>query len=338
MAVDFKDYYKILGVSRTATEEEIRKTFRKLARQHHPDVAKNKATAEEKFKEINEAYEVLSDPEKRRKYDTLGANWNRPGGFSPPPEWEQARGYRGGKPGAQGEDFEFRFGGTGFSDFFEQFFGARGSRFEGSGPFEGSRPRPGEEFFTGGARSQKGTDIEGDILVSLDEVLHGSVRPVTLQRTNPRTGQSETSTFRVKIPEGVQDGQLIRLAGKGEEGVGGGSPGDLYLRVRLAKHPEFRVHGADLICDLQLAPWEAVLGGEASIPTLEGPISLRIRPGTTGGQQLRVRGKGLPVGKGSRGDLYATISIEVPTEFSAEEKALWEQLARVSNFNPRKPA
>lgn len=328
MAVEFKDYYQSLGVAKTASEDEIRKAFRKLARKYHPDVAKNKVEAEEKFKEINEAYEVLSDPEKRKKYDTLGANWNRPGGFQPPP------GGRGGMYTETGpEGFEFQFGGTGFSDFFEQFFGGRGAGGrtafdegqDGGGPFRGGRR----------GFAQRGGDVEGDMLVTLEEVLHGAVRPVSFRTANRRTGQTETQTFRVKIPEGVQEGQLIRVAGKGEAGAGGGTPGDLYLRVRLAKHPDFRVRGADLYHDLELAPWEAVLGTTVRVPTLEGPISLRIPPGTTGGQQLRVRGKGLPQRGGERGDLHAVVTLAVPSQVKPRERELWEQLAKESEFKPR---
>ena len=331
MAVEFKDYYQSLGVSKGASDEEIRKAFRKLARKYHPDVAKNKAEAEEKFKEINEAYEVLGDPEKRKKYDTLGANWNRQGGFQPPPGW-QSGGFTEASPG---EGYEFRFGGTGFSDFFEQFFGGRGRGFGGSSPFEEAGARSGG-YRQGRGAAQRGNDIEGDILVTLDEVLNGSIRPVSFQQTNPRTGRSETHTFRVKIPQGVQEGQLIRVAGKGEAGLGGGGPGDLYLRVRLAKHPDFRVRGSDLYHDLELAPWEAVLGTTVRVPTLEGPISLRIPPNTHAKQQLRVRGKGLPGRSGERGDLYAVVGIEVPSELTAGERELWEQLAKKSEFRPRR--
>lgn len=334
MPVEFKDYYQTLGVTRTAGDDEIRKAFRKLARQYHPDVAKNKAVAEEKFKEINEAYEVLGDPEKRRKYDALGSNWNRAGGFAPPPGGRTA-----GAAGSHGpgEHFEFRFGGTGFSDFFEQFFGSRGSRFNGFPEFtEETTSNREEPFRSGRSFAQRGEDIEGDILVTLDEVLHGSVRTVSLQRTEPRGGENQTRTFRVKVPPGVQEGQLIRVSGQGGMGQAGGKAGDLYLRIKFAKHPDFRVRGADLYYDLELAPWEAVVGANISMPTLECSVSLKIRPGTTAGQQLRLRGKGLPTKDGNRGDLFAVISIQVPTEANVEEQALWEQLARKSGFNPRK--
>src|ERR1700731_599066 len=224
MAVQFKDYYETLGVSKTATEDEIRSAFRKLARKYHPDVAKDKKTAEEKFKQINEAYEVLSDPEKRRKYDQLGANWNQPGGFQPPPDWGGQRpgggSYRhfGGDGGV-----EFESGGTGFSDFFEAFFG--GGR--GRSPFGGFGQRP--------AGAERGNDVEADIMVPLEEALHGATRAVSLRRA----GAKKVETYQVKIPRGVREGQRIRLAGQGEAGERGGKSGDLFLRVRLPRHPDF---------------------------------------------------------------------------------------------------
>ena len=330
MPVEFKDYYHVLGVSRTASEDEIRKSFRKLARQYHPDVAKNKAAAEERFKEINEAYEVLSDPEKRRKYDRLGANWKHAGGFEPPPGWEALGGSRRRKPGAEAG---FRFSGTGFSDFFEQFFGGRSRGFDASPGFDlnaDDEPSPRRQ-----GRARRGNDIEGDILVNLEEVVKGAVRVITLRQVNPGTGAAEQRDLRVRIPAGVQAGQLIRVAGKGETGSGGGDAGDLYLRVRFARHPEFEVRGADIYHELDLAPWEAVLGATAKVPTLEGSVSLRIPPGTAQGQHLRVRGRGLPVRGGSNGDLHAVVQIQVPPNSSEEEKAIWGQLARRSRFNPR---
>jgi curved DNA-binding protein len=318
MPVKFKDYYEVLGVARTASDAEIKKAFRKLALKYHPDVAKDKTTADSKFKELNEANEVLSDPEKRRKYDELGANWNHPERQPAPPP--------GGFGGGYEEASEFHFDGTGFSDFFEQFFGSRGRPAGGFGQTRGE----------GGAFAQRGQDIEGDILVTLGEVLTGSTRTINLQRTDPRTGQSTSQTLRVKIPPGVREGQLIRLAGKGQEGIGGGETGHLYLRVKFAQHPDFRVRGADLYYDLELAPWEAVLGATVHIQALDGTVSLRIPSGTTADQQFRLRGKGLPAGNGTRGDLYAVVSIQVPAHLTPEQNILWEQLAAKSTFNPRK--
>jgi curved DNA-binding protein len=323
MPVEFKDYYDVLGVARDATGEEIKKAFRKLAHLYHPDVAKDKIAGAAKFKEINEANEVLSDPEKRRKYDQLGANWNHPERQAAPPQG----GYGGGYEDAS----EVHFEGTGFSDFFEQFFGSRGRPSGGVGRTRGD----GRE---GGTFAQRGQDIEADILVTLDEIMHGSTRTIHLQRADPRTGQSAMQTLQVKIPAGVREAQLIRLAGKGQEGIGGGDPGNLYLRVKLAQHPDFRVRGANLYYDLDLAPWEAVLGATVDIPALGGTVSLRIPAGTRAEQQLRLRGKGLPTKDGSRGDLYAVVSIQVPAHLTPEQKVLWEQLATKPTFNPRQPS
>lgn len=325
MPVEFKDYYQILGVPRDASDEEIKKAFRKLARRYHPDVAKDKKAAEEKFKEINEAHEVLGDPENRRKYDELGARWRE--GVQPPPGWD---GQAGRSPGGE-ETFEFRFDGTGFSDFFEQFFG-RGGRFGGFGGFG----RPETESSGGTAFARRGRDIESDILVTLEEVLKGSERTVSLQRTNPRTGQTTTQTLKVRIPAGVREGQAIRVAGMGEEGIGQGGSGDLYLRVRLAAHPDFQVRGADLYYTLDVAPWEAVLGTKVIVPTLKGRVSVRIPPGTNNGQQLRLRGHGLPTGQlGQNGDLYVVINVQIPEQITHKERDLWKELSRVSKFNPR---
>jgi curved DNA-binding protein len=313
MAVQFRDYYETLGVSKTASEDEIKSAFRKLARKHHPDVAKDKKAAEEKFKQINEAYEVLSDPEKRQKYDQLGANWNQPGGFQPPPQWG------GGQPGGfrwgSGENggVEFEFGGTGFSDFFEQFFG--GGR--GRSAFGGFGQR--------GATAERGTDVEADIMVTLEEALHGSTRQVSLRRA----GSKKTETYQVKIPRGVREGQRIRLAGQGEAGERGGKSGDLFLRVRLARHPDFSVEGNDLVHEVKIAPWQAVLGDQLIVPTLEGSARLKLPPGTQGGQRFRLRERGLPGVSGQRGDLYVAVQIAVPKKLSEREREIWNQLAQL---------
>jgi len=324
MAVQYKDYYETLGVSRSASEADIKKAFRKLAREHHPDVAKDKRKAEEKFKEINEAYEVLGDPAKRKKYDELGADWKSGAEFRPPPGWESfagGRGFRGASPG--GQEFEFHFGGTGFSDFFEQLFGSRGRGGAGARGF-GHRAGFEEEDF-----AERGRDIEGDILVTLEEAMSGSVRSVSVRH------DSRTETYQVKIPAGVTEGQRLRLAGRGEAGSGGGAAGDLYLCVRLAKHPDFEVEDHNLIYEAELAPWEAVLGTSISVPTLAGRVNIKIPPGTQNGQKLRVRGRGLPRRGGGQGDLIVVTRIEVPGSISESERKLWEQLARESRFNPR---
>jgi curved DNA-binding protein len=314
MAVQFRDYYETLGVPKTATEDEIRSAFRKLARKYHPDVAKDKTAAEEKFKQINEAYEVLGDPEKRRKYDQLGADWNQPGGFQPPPGWggQQAG---GGFHGYGGQDggVEFEFGGTGFSDFFEAFFG--GGR--GRSAFGGFGGRP--------AGAERGNDVEADIMVTLEEALHGSTRTVSLRRA----GSNKVESYQVKIPRGVHEGQRIRLAGQGEAGERGGKSGDLFLRVRLARHPDFSIEGSDLIHEVKIAPWQAVLGTELKVPTLEGTVRLKVPPGTQGGQRFRLRGRGLTTSSGTRGDLYVEVQINVPKKLTDREREIWRELAKL---------
>jgi curved DNA-binding protein len=322
MPASFQDYYQILGVPRTATADEIKKSFRALARKYHPDVAKDKKEGEARFKQINEAYEVLGDPEKRKKYDELGENWDKQH-YGPPPG---AHGFPG-QP--QGEDAqEFHFEGTGFSDFFEQVFG-RGGEYGGfSSAPRGSRraqagPRPGR-------------DVEGAILVTLNEAMHGSIREISLRSTDPHTGEATTETFKVRIPKGALEGQVIRVPGKGEIGSGGGEPGHLFLRVRLASHPDFRALGADLYHDLPLAPWEAVLGTTVRVHGLDGDLDVKIPPGTANGRKLRLRGRGLPRPKSDeRGDLYIVAEIEMPASVSASEHELWEQLKNASSFNPR---
>jgi curved DNA-binding protein len=314
MTAAFKDYYQILGIAKDASQADVKKAFRKLARIHHPDVAKDKSTAEEKFKEINEAYEVLSDPEKRKKYDTLGANWNQ----------------QGGSPSGYGSDpmhggAEFQFDGTGFSDFFEQYFSGGGAR--RSAGFGGGFPGQG------GAR--RGQDIEGDLMVTLEEAFSGSMRTISLRKADPRTGQVITDEVQVRIPAGIGEGQRLRVPGHGGQGAGGGAEGDLYLRVRMAAHPDFRVKGHDLFRDLELAPWEAVLGATISINIPGGKsVQVKIPAGTGTGDQLRLKGYGLPK-KTAPGDLYVEVSIATPPSPNAEERALWEKLRDVSKFKPR---
>jgi curved DNA-binding protein len=346
MPVQYKDYYEILGVPRSASESDIKKAFRKLARQYHPDVAKNKKQAEEKFKEVNEAYEVLGDPAKRKKYDELGPNWNAGAEFRPPPGWGSTRGFPGRGP--HGEDYEFHFGGTGFSDFFEQLFGARGGM---GGTRFGRGGMTAEEDFA----TERGRDIEGDIMVTLEEAIRGSVRSVSVRHGVPcehcggtgrraghvcnvcgGTGQvTKTETYQVKIPAGVSQGQRLRVAGRGEAGLGGGKAGDLYLRVRFAKHPDFEVDGHNLTYEATVAPWEAVLGANVSVPTLNGRVNMRLPPGTHNGQKFRLRGRGLPERGDGSGDLIVVTRVEVPAQVTESERKLWEQLAKESQFNPR---
>jgi curved DNA-binding protein len=319
MPVQFRDYYETLGVPKTASEDDIRSAFRKLARKYHPDVAKDKKTAEEKFKEINEAYEVLGDPEKRKKYDQLGADWNRPGGFQPPPGWQQHEGQQPGggfyQWGGDGGGVQFEFDGTGFSDFFEAFFGGGRGR-SAFGGFGGRQ-----------ATTERGADVEADIMVTLEEALHGSTRTVSLRRA----GSDKVEQYQVKIPRGVHEGQRIRLRGQGEAGVRGGKSGDLFLRVRLARHPDFTVEGSDLIHEVKIQPWQAVLGSELLAPTLEGKVRLKIPAGTQGGQRFRLRERGLPGVSGKRGDLYVVAQINVPKKITEREKEIWRELAKLQD-------
>ncbi len=343
MPVEFKDYYKTLGVDRKASHDDIRKAFRRLAREFHPDVAKDKKRAEDKFKEINEAYEVLGDAEKRKKYDDLGTDWKS--GFVPHGQSGGGAGAgRGAYPsyqyrGGAGEE-GFEFGGTGFSDFFERFFGAAAAN-RGGG------------FST--QETEKGRDVEAVLMVTLEEAMRGSIRSVTIRRDAVceechGTGYkgraicpvchgggqiTVTQEHKVKIPPGVRDGQRLRLSGKGEPGTGGGPSGDLYLRVRMASHPDFRVEGGDLYYDLDLAPWEAALGASISVPTLAGPVSIKIPPGTQNGQRLRIKSRGLPGREVEKGDLFVVARVQVPKESTDAEKKLWEQLASESHFKPR---
>lgn len=323
MPAKFRDYYETLGLKKDATHEEVRTAFRKLARKYHPDVAKDKKAAEEKFKEINEAYEVLSDAEKRKKYDAYGEHWEHAGAGGPRPGGASAGGWQGFPGGyasqggyggsAGGDGVEFEFGGTGFSDFFEQMFGSR----------------KGQAYSRGGgfgfdAGPQRGRDVEADIMVTIEEALHGSVRQISFRRSDA----DKAATYTVKIPKGVREGQRIRLAGVGGSGTGGGAAGDLFLRVKLQKHPDFHVEGADLFHDLEIPAYDAVLGCEVHVPTLDGTAKLKIPPGTQAGKRFRLQGKGLPQSAGTRGDFYVIVEPQLPADPSAEEKQLWEQIAQ----------
>jgi curved DNA-binding protein len=298
MAVAFRDYYEVLGVPRDASNEDVRRAYRKLARQYHPDVNKE-AGAEDRFKEVSEAYEVLRDPEKRERYDRLGENWKAGQDVS------GASGFEGFEGFGNGGGVQFEFGeGADVSDFFEGLFGRRGGRTRG---FEGF--------------STRGSDHEAVLELSLEEAAAGGRRKLDIGGRD----------YEVDIPAGVRDGQRIRLAGQGGSGAGGGPAGDLYLRVRLAPHQRFDVDGRDLTTDLPVAPWEAALGATVGVPTLKGTANVKVPPGSSSGRRLRLRGEGL-----GGGDLYARIRIDVPKKLSKEERELFEQLAKASRFNPRR--
>ena len=323
----FQDYYQVLGVPRTATADDIRKAFRKLARKYHPDVNKDPG-AETRFKEINEAYEVLSDPAKREKYDRLGANWKAGQDFTPPPGWQEA--FRSGGDGSA----QFSFGGGDVSDFFSALFGSMGAN--PSGPFRRARRSSsrsarnpfGDFGFDAGVPPAPPPPAEAHLSISIEDLF--SRAPQTLTLTDPETGSSKT--LRVRIPQGSADGTRIRLAGQAPSG------GDLLIHLHLLPHPVYRVHGHDIESDLPLAPWEAVLGAKVRVPTLDGPATVAIRPGTQNASRLRLAGKGLPDRQGRRGDHIVTVSVRIPTHPSDAERDLFRRLAETSTFQPRPPA
>ena len=301
----YKDYYKVLGVERNAGEDDIKKAYRKLARKYHPDVSKE-ANAKEKFQEVSEAYETLRDKEMRAAYDSLGSGF-RPGqDFRPPPDWFDRFG------SGRSEDL----GGVDLSDLFES-LGAFG-RATGFGRGRGGRRGPTMAF--------PGEDYEVPVRLTLDEAFHGTERTVQLDG-----GRS----FTARIPRGATDGQRLRLKGKGAPGANGGPPGDLYLQIHLEPHPLFRVSGHDLDLEVPLAPWEAALGAQVEIPTMEGRVTMKVPPGSKAGQKLRLAGKGLPRPGGGAGDLYAVLAIDVPSTLTEQEKKLFEELRRTSKFDPR---
>jgi DnaJ-class molecular chaperone len=322
--MDFKDYYSTLGVSKTATEKEIKSTYRKLARKHHPDVNPGDKAAEARFKEINEAYEVLGDPEKRKKYDELGANWRmyEQGGGPGGGPFEQG-GWTvnmGGGPGGgfrtMSEDEMREMFGTEnpFSDFFNTFFG-------GGEPGEGRRPRGGGSR----GRSRKGRDVEHAITLSLEDADQGTTRRLSLKH------DGHARTVDVRIPAGVGDASRVRVAGEGEHGTGGAAAGDLYLRIQLAPHGTFERRGRDLYTRVAVPLTVAVLGGEMDVPALGGrTLRLKVPSGTQNGQVFRLRGQGMTLaGKtGERSDLYATIDVQLPRQLTPEQREHFEALAK----------
>lgn len=301
MAVEYKDYYAVLGVPRDAGQDDIRRAYRKLAREYHPDLNQER-DAEERFKEVGEAYEVLSDPDKRDRYDELGAQWRareRASGGGNFEEFFDRQDFGG--------DVRVEFGDGGFSEFFERLFGD-GPPGRTSGPL-------------------RGLDREAVLEFSLEDALAGGRRRLSLE---------DGRSIEVNIPAGVREGQRIRLAGQGADGRDGGPAGDLYLRVRLGPHPTFRRRGEDLDLDLPVAPWEAALGATVPVPTLTGTAQVRVPAGSSSGRRLRLRGRGLPKQGGGHGDLHAIVRITIPKHPSAQERELFEKLGEVSEFDPRK--
>ncbi|HYL99258.1 MAG TPA: DnaJ C-terminal domain-containing protein [Blastocatellia bacterium] len=338
MAVKFRDYYEVLGVKRDASQDEIKRAYRKLARKFHPDVNPGDKSAEEKFKGLNEAYEVLSDPEKRTRYDELGENWKAGADFTPPQGWQSS-----GTTVHFG-DFSDLFSGagaqTGFSDFFETLFGGGGR----------SQARGARGF------AMRGQDVEADIELPLEDVDQGATRTITISgaETCPDCGGTgvqkgkvcvnchgagallKPRSLEVNVPPGLRDGSTIRLSGQGQPGSGGGPPGDLFLHVKLLPHPLFTVVSDDDIqIELPVAPWEPALGAKVSVPTLDGPVEMTIPGGAQGGQRLRLRGQGLHTRRGGRGDEYVKLKIVVPPRLTTKERESMEKLAAESSFNPR---
>jgi curved DNA-binding protein len=311
-AVEFKDYYKILGVPKTASAKDIKAAFRKQARKFHPDFNKGDPSAEAKFKEVNEANEVLSDPKKRQRYDTLGPDWAN---------MRQAPG--GGGPGGVHVDFGGEDMG-GFSDFFRTIFGGGGF---GGGGFQGRGGRGGgfEDVFARAAEEQPGHDLEGEVELTLDEVQRGTTRTI-------QVGEDGNSrTVEVKIPPGIRENSRVRAAGEGAAGGKRGKRGDLYLRVKVRPHGRFERKGDDLQASVQVPLTTAVLGGEAQVPTMDGTIGIKIPAGSRPGRIFRLRGHGLPrlEAPHERGDLLAVLGVDLPQDLTPREKELFEELKKL---------
>jgi curved DNA-binding protein len=329
--MEYRDYYQIMGVARTATADEIKKAYRRLARKFHPDVSKEK-DAEKKFKEVQEAYEVLKDPEKRAAYDQLGSEYKSGQQFRPPPDWGSGFEFRGGprqgrahaRGGTSQEEFEEA---EGFSDFFSSLFGARGG-------FSGGAGAAGNQF--GGAGARAARDHHARVDIDLEEAYAGTTRTLELKRPDLKpdgTLDLKTHTVRVTIPAGVTDGQLIRLAGQGEQPTNGGKPGDLYLEVHMKPNRLYQLEGRDVTLTLPITPWESALGATVTVPTLGGGVEMRIPPNSQSGQKMRLRGRGLP-GQ-TPGDQYIQLKIVVPPADTPEAKAVFEEMKQKLDFNPR---
>ncbi|AWS42909.1 DnaJ C-terminal domain-containing protein [Streptosporangium sp. 'caverna'] len=306
-----RDFYEILGVPRGASQDEIQRAYRKLARDNHPDVNKDPA-AEDRFKEASEAYSVLSDPATRRRYDAFGADFRQVPDGVDPETWARARG-RGAGQGRAGQAGTGGFGGFGQDVDLEDLLG---------GIFTGRGGRAGR-----GWGPIPGADQEAEIELTVEEAYHGGRRSIVL---------GDSRRLDVEIPAGVTAGQRIRLAGQGGRGGDGAPAGDLYLIVRIAPHPRYRVEGRDIYVHLPVTPWEAALGASVAVETPEGEAKVKVPAGTSGGRRLRLRGRGMPGARGKPGDLYAEVRIMVPPQLSEEERRLFEQLAAVSTFDPRR--
>jgi curved DNA-binding protein len=311
--MEYKDYYQVMGVARDATQDEIKRAYRKLARKYHPDVSKEK-DAEQRFKEVGEAYEVLKDPEKRAAYDQLGREWKAGQEFRPPPDWDAGFEFRGGGyTDAGAEDF---------SPFFEELFGSRTAA--------GARTAGPRTFRMGGE------DHHAKVLIDLEDSYTGATRAIALRLSELTEGGrlgTREHTLKVRIPKGIKSGQQIRLAGQGGPGIGGGEAGDLYLQVEFREHPIYRVAGADVYLDLPVSPWEAALGATVKAPTPSGVIDLKIPVNSNQGRKLRLKGRGLP-GKRA-GDFYVVLQVVLPPADNDRARDLYRQMEEQLAFNPR---
>jgi curved DNA-binding protein len=317
--MDYKDYYATLGVARDAKPEDIKRSYRKLARKYHPDVSKE-PNAEEKFKEVQEAYEVLKDPKKREAYDQLGTQWQGGQEFRPPPDWQ---GFSGFQQGANFEEADL----GGFSDFFANIFGGGGAH---RARAQGGHARH-HEF------RQRGSDQHAKITVSLQDAYHGATKTIHLQV--PEVDEHgrvlhKTRALKINIPKGVVSGQQLRLTGQGNPGIGNAPAGDLYLEINVDSHSMFSLQGKDIFITLPVTPWEAALGTKITVPTLGGPVDMKISPGSQGGQKLRLKGRGMP-DKSNPGDQYVMLQIVVPPAKTDTQRALYEKMATEMPFNPR---
>lgn len=329
MSLKYKDYYKILGVDRKATTEEIKKAYRKLAMKYHPDRNPNDKTAAKKFSDITEAYDVLSDPQKRKKYDALGSGFQNGQSFRPGTDWAKDFDF---DLNDFMKDFTFtkKSSTGGFSDFFETIFGDKTNRRETTASFNRSSTR----------KSQKqGRDIEVKLSVSLEDIYFSRVKSVSIKvgliNTSGKT-EYKTKKFDIKIPKGISDGKKLRYKGEGSNTAPGSSRGDLYFIIETEEHPIFRREDLDLFVDLPVTPSEAVLGAEVTVPSMEDSIKIKIPKGMEDGKKLRIKNKGIKDGKGRRGNLYAVINIVVPKDITEEERKIYEKLHEITNFNPRK--
>jgi curved DNA-binding protein len=329
--MEYRDYYETLNVPRSASADEVKKAYRRLARKYHPDVSKE-SDAEEKFKQVQEAYEVLKDPEKRAAYDQLGSNWKAGQEFRPPPDFGGGFEFRGGPRGQQGgAEFES------FSDFFSSLFGG-GSPFTGGGasPFGDGANAYGGGAGRGRRAARKGRDHHARIDIDLEEAFNGGSRTVELQRpelADDGTLQLRKHTVKVNIPAGIADGQQLRLAGQGEGSTTGGASGDLFLEVHIRPHKLFQLDGRNVTVTLPVAPWEAALGATVQVPTLGGPVEMRVPAGAQSGQKLRLRGRGLP--GSAPGDEYVQLKVVLPSADTPKAKELYETMQRELSFDPR---